>query len=139
MQQESQPGQELSIPVDEPTGSRLSTRLLELGTLKDGWLNGEGLALPASGLQFISEQIVAPYPETIALPAAFPTAEGNMLWEWNLTGSPSIEFDLTELSALYHALTPTGGSVQHEFDLRSSEGRSLLFAFLLRELDRSAS
>ena len=54
----------------------------DLADLKDGWLEGRGVAPDRSRLEFLSDRLVEVFPPGIDYPAVVPTEEGNVCLEW---------------------------------------------------------
>ena len=78
-------------PLDVPS------RLDEFRKMRDGWLEGDGLAPGHAGLDWLSTAFDRYYPDDVALPHTFPTSEGGVEMEWSF-GSQSVilEIDLEE-------------------------------------------
>jgi hypothetical protein len=80
-------------------------RLEQIADLKDGWLDGKGIALDKEKLTWLSNQFDAHFDGNLPLPYLYPTAEGGIQAEWSLNGfEVSLEIDLTNLIAEYQAL-----------------------------------
>lgn len=54
----------------------------DLSNLKDGWLEGRGVALSRLNLERLSDYLVESFPFGIDYPAVVPTEEGNVSLEW---------------------------------------------------------
>ena len=65
-------------PLDVPA------RLDELRSMQDGWLDGDGIAPPHSGLDWLSEAFRRGYPADIPLPYTYPTFDGGIQCEWSI-------------------------------------------------------
>lgn len=86
-------------PLDIPS------RLEELKTLQDGWLDGLGHAPSANGLDWLAKTFNDYYPIALPLPYVYPVAEGGVQLEWSITTvEASLEIDLKDHSAQWHAL-----------------------------------
>jgi hypothetical protein len=86
----------------------VSARLEELRLLKDGWLDGKGIAPDNSGLDWLSNIFEEKYPDHLPLPLIFPTAEGCVLVEWSINDNEiSIEIDLSNHTGNWHSLNLT--------------------------------
>ncbi len=120
----------LAESFDIQPNYQLSFAFDSLSELQDGWFDGEGLAPKKEQLSAVAEEIVAGFPEHLALPAVVPTPEGNLLLEWNVSGSPSIDIDLESLTAEFHAFTPDEGEIEKAFDLSATEQWKSFFNFL---------
>lgn len=68
---------ELLDPLD------LGARLNEIGNLKAGWLNGEGIGYETAELKWFEECFRNYYPGDIVSPKIFPTPEGYLRMEWS--------------------------------------------------------
>ena len=62
----------------------ISDRLEDLSKLKDGWLDGKGIAPSAGGLKWLDETFGVNYESSLPLPHLYPTAEGGIQAEWAL-------------------------------------------------------
>jgi hypothetical protein len=86
-------------PLDVPT------RLEGLKALRNGWLNGRGIAPVPAGLDWLALEIKTRYPEELPLPYVYPVAEGGVRLEWSITPHEvSLEIDLSQKSGEWHAL-----------------------------------
>ncbi len=86
-------------PLDVPA------RLADLKSLKDGWLDGKGLAPVIVGLDWFAKTFEANFPDDLPLPFVYPTAEGGIQLEWSLDGQElSLEVDLNLHSGIWHSL-----------------------------------
>ena len=86
-------------PLDVPA------RLEELKALRNGWLNGRGIAPAPAGLDWLSREIKTRYPEAVPSPYIYPVAEGGVRLEWSITPQEvSLEIDLSQKSGEWHAL-----------------------------------
>ena len=81
------------------------TRTEELKLLKRGWLDGKGVAMNPTGLDWLADSFEAYEATGIPLPHLFPTPEGRVLAEWTRNRwSISLEIDLVSKRAQWHAL-----------------------------------
>lgn len=71
----------------------LWSRLQEIAALKDGWLDGQGKAPDAKGLEWFAEKIRGYSPEGLRLPYVYPTVNGGIRLEWTI-GTREISFDV---------------------------------------------
>ncbi len=82
---------------------QMAARFDELRALENGWYDGSGSAPDKDALDQIADRLIAHYPEGLPLPAIIPTPEGNLLLEWQSEGDPSVDVNLTDLTADFHA------------------------------------
>jgi hypothetical protein len=54
----------------------------DLSNLKEGWLEGHGVALSRPNLERLSDDLVEAFPPGIGYPVVVPTEEGNVSLEW---------------------------------------------------------
>lgn len=107
----------------------ISSRLEEIAQLEDGWFEGGGLALDEGCLAQIADHL-ADYPDDVPLPLIVPTQDGNLLLEWQAKGFPSLDIDLANMQASFHAFDENGEDVERDFDLKDEDDWRLLFRFL---------
>lgn len=107
----------------------ISSRLDEIAQLEDGWFEGDGLALNKEYLEKIADHL-ADYPDDVPLPLIVPTQDGNLLLEWQAKGFPSLDIDLANMQASFHAFNETDEDVERDFDLKGEGDWRLLFQFL---------
>lgn len=80
-------------------------RLDELRLLKDGWLEGQGRAPSATGVDWLADAFSRSYPDDMPLPFVYPMAEGGIRLEWSLDPyDVSLEIDLLGHLGDWHAL-----------------------------------
>lgn len=98
-------------------------RIEELKLLRNGWLDGRGLAPPLASLDWITNTFEERYPDDLRLPYLFPTAEGRVLAEWSLTPwSLSLEIDPIAKRGFWHALNlDSDDQTEKELDLSSDD------------------
>ena len=106
-----------------------------LSDLLDGWLDGVGKAPDPASLARVAENIVGHFPENLPIPAIVPTPEGNLLLEWSLPGSPSLDVVLPALTAAFHAFLPDGSDLDREFALSEARAWPALFQFLNGQIE----
>lgn len=76
-------------PLDVPA------RLDEFKSMKDGWLEGEGIAPSHNGLDWLSSKFTQFFSNESNLPYIYPTPEGNVEAEWGIgTQSVILEIDI---------------------------------------------
>lgn len=109
---------------------QLANRFDDLRALKDGWHDGQGAAPDKTKLDHLAAKLVSHYPERLPLPAIVPTPQGNLLFEWNAPGEPSLDVELSSLRAAFHAFRPGSGDTEHEFRLSEADEWPRMFAFL---------
>jgi hypothetical protein len=83
----------------------VAVRIDELRLLKNGWLNGEGIAPTHDGLNWLVGALDRHFPDELPLPHLYPTAEGGVRAEW--TARPhelSLNIDLTARTGEWHLL-----------------------------------
>jgi hypothetical protein len=83
----------------------ISARLDELRPLKNGWLEGRGVAPSSEGLDWLSLAFAQHYPEDLSLPFLYPTEEGGVRAEWSLEPhEASLDINLATHAAEWHVL-----------------------------------
>lgn len=83
----------------------VTLRLEQIAALKDGWLDGKGIAPDTEKLSRLADQFDANFDGNLPLPYLYPTAEGGVQAEWSLNGREvSLEIDLANNLAGYQAL-----------------------------------
>lgn len=99
-------------------------RIEEIRQLKDGWLDGAGLAPRSDHLDWFVAAFERYYPDDLPPPYIYPTASGDLQAEWSLARDEiSIEIDLASRRAFWHALAKDGdGESAFEVDLGSELG-----------------
>lgn len=115
----------------------LSSKFDELRSLQDGWHDGQGSVPAGEGLDLIAEHFVRSFPDALPLPAIIPTPEGDLLFEWNVKGDPSLDVNLSTMGAQFHAFGEDGGGsedLEEEFDLSGEAGWSDLLDFLTNKI-----
>jgi hypothetical protein len=83
----------------------VAARIDELRLLKNGWLNGKGIAPAHDGLNWLVSAFDRHFPDDLPLPHLYPTAEGGVRAEW--TAKPhelSLDVDLTARAGEWHLL-----------------------------------
>jgi hypothetical protein len=100
------------------------SRIEELLTLKDGWLDGEGKAPDKKGLQAFFELYERFVPKTFIKPAIFPRPDGNIQFEWSSTESEiDVMINLITFESKLHSLNfETDKESIQKFDLSKKEG-----------------
>ena len=108
----------------------LATKFEELRALEDGWHDGQGLAPEKAKLDVIADQMIKHFPNKLPLPAIVPTPEGNLLFEWSAPGDPSLDVQVSDLTAEFHAFREGADDLECEFDLSGQAEWASLFGFL---------
>lgn len=104
-------------------------RLEQIGLLRDGWLDGKGVAPQKDGLRWMAKVFDTNFDADLPLPHIYPTPEGGVQAEWNLGDwSVSLEIDLATKVGSYLALNLRNHDECSEvdFDLSETEGWSQL-------------
>ena len=107
-----------------------------LESLQDGWMDGSGLAPDRDALSLVVEQMARKYPNELPMPAIVPTPEGNLLFEWEAPGDPSIDLELSRTTAVFHRFASDGSDEERKFYLANQRGWSELFRFLQAVIQR---
>lgn len=95
----------LSNTGNDPGPPSVSSRLNELKTLQNGWLDGKGLAPDSAGLDWLARSFNSHYADAFPRPFVYPTAEGGVQVEWTIGKHElSLEIDLTSHRAQWHCL-----------------------------------
>lgn len=99
-------------------------RLDQLRLLRDGWLDGKGIAPRASGLDWLSQAFSAHFPDDLQLPYLYPVAEGGVQAEWSLPPYEiTLEVNLVEHKGEWHELDlKTEAENLKELDLDEPDG-----------------
>ncbi len=108
--------------------SLIGSRLVALFALTDGW-NGNHSLGPDSGRNDLFFSALMSYPEDLSPPYLFPTNDGNVLLEWDIGGSPTLEVLRDEQKAIFHREVK-GGSFEALFPLDTVRNIATLFTFL---------
>lgn len=119
--------------IDATRNQALSARFDEIAQLKNGWFNGFGSAPQPSSLARLAGKMVAEYPSDLPIPQVVPTQDGDILFEWNSVGEPSLDINLRTQLASFHAFQIDGTDSEAEFDLSQDDWTSL-FSFLSERL-----
>jgi uncharacterized protein (DUF433 family) len=118
-----------------PEAHPLARKFDKLRALEDGWHDGGGFAPNKSKLDFIASKMTRYYPKSLLVPAIIPTTEGNLLFEWQAPGEPSVDLRLADLKAEFHAFDPAKGDIEEDFDLSNEEEWVRFLGFLERVID----
>jgi len=86
---------------DRDVGARLD----EFRNLKNGWLDGKGIAPEKDGLDWLFRQFETMYPEELETPYLYPTPEGGIQAEWSINSQEiTLEVDLADHKGEWHQL-----------------------------------
>lgn len=95
----------------------VAARLDELRILKDGWLDGAGVAPSSNGVDWLTAAFREHYPEDLPPPFLYPTVDGGVRAEWSIGPNElSVEISLNQRIGGWHAL---------QLDTGADEARSL--------------
>ena len=96
-------------PLDVPS------RLSELRQLKKGWLDGDGVALDPSFLDWLSVRFDTLYPDELPLPHIYPTVEGGIQAEWSLSSHEvSLSINVATHAGEWHVLNTDSDAEESE-------------------------
>lgn len=111
-------------PLDVPA------RLDELRLLRDGWLDGQGIAPRPTDLDWLSEAFSTSFPDELPLPHTFPTVEGGVRFEWATDRvDASVDIDLQGREGYWHSHDAGAAQSQEaQFDLSTDAGWKSLAA-----------
>ena len=112
----------------------VQTRLTEIALLRDGWLEGDGVAPKPDGLSWLAGRLQEHYPSDLPLPYLYPTYFGGVQAEWTIGSFElTLEFDLGARSAEWCAINVVDSTAEeHSFGLDESTGWNRLVAALQR-------
>jgi hypothetical protein len=83
----------------------VTARMEELAELKDGWLDGKGLAPDKVALDWLAHSFAINFDPELQLPYLYPTAEGGIQAEWSIDDSEvTLEINLLQKTAEYQSL-----------------------------------
>lgn len=81
----------------------IPARLKELRNLKDGWLEGKGIAPNHNELDWLAREFEHNYSDELPLPYVYPTEEGGIVLEWMIIPNDvSLEIDLRKHHGEWH-------------------------------------
>lgn len=99
-------------PLDVPA------RLEALALLKDGWMDGEGIALSKGSISWFSGSWMAFWPEDLPLPYLYPTPLGMLQAEWSGEHrSVTLEVDTSKKTASLLVSRNDDGEVDTDLEL----------------------
>ena len=110
----------------------VDAQLDQLRLMKDGWLDGGGLAPPKSGLDWLADAFEHHFPEEAPLPHLYPTETGGVQAEWSMgPNEVTLEVDLDTHVGEWHVLNMTTGTpFEHTLDCDDDEDWKWLVAQL---------
>ena len=108
---------------------QIASRLDQIGTLADGWHDGEGVAPDPDKLSTVYKNLVGRYPANLPLPVIVPTPGGNLLFEWKGPPAASLDLRLADMAGDFHAFSK-GGDIEESFALLTTGEWSAFFNFL---------
>lgn len=76
--------------VTSPRPRDVPARLDEFRDMRDGWLEGGGLAPKSNELDWLSTVFERYYPDDVLLPYTYPTPEGGISMEWSVENNAVI-------------------------------------------------
>ena len=80
-------------------------QLNNLRELRDGWLDGEGIAPSHDGITWLESKLNTHFPDDLPPPYLYPTVTGGIQLEWSLESTEvSIEVNLESHSGVWHEL-----------------------------------
>jgi hypothetical protein len=106
----------------------VQTRLEELALLKNGWLEGGGLAPSQEGLEWFGVEFRRHFPDDLPLPHIYPTPEGGLQAEWSTEGAElSLEVNLQSRMADWCMIAKDAdGYEERSIDLSNDSGWKVL-------------
>jgi hypothetical protein len=60
----------------------LVSKIDALGSLVDGWLEGNGVAPRSANLAWLTDEVAKYFPEALEYPSVVPTEDGHVVFEW---------------------------------------------------------
>lgn len=115
---------------------QLAARFEALSNLNDGWLDGGAVAPDKEKLLLVADRVVRLFPDHLPPPVVVPTPDGNLLFEWDGKGEPSLDVRLRDMNAEFHAFTSGAAEVEASFLLSEENAWQQFFAFLDEHLRR---
>jgi hypothetical protein len=102
----------------------IAARFEELRALKDGCLDGDGIAPVKHGLEWLAGIIERDYPNHLPLPYIYPVRDGGVQLELPIKEQEaSLEIDLVGKTGEWHVLDlSTNREESRELDLQHPEG-----------------
>ncbi len=88
-----------------PHPLNVPARLDAFRELKDGWLDGEGLAPDHDALGWLAASFDLHYPDDLPRPHVYPTVEGGVQAEWSISSNEvSLNVNLAARRGEWHSL-----------------------------------
>lgn len=120
-------------PLDVPA------RLDEFRDMRDGWLDGEGVAPTQAGIDWLADAFARNYKQDAPLPFTYAMPSGGVQFEWSLGNIEiSLEVDLSTRKAVWHWLDmDTSRCYERELDLADAANWEWLGVELARLAERT--
>lgn len=91
------------------------TRFEELKSLRDGWLDGDGIAPSTRGIDRLTQAFDSHFVGNIELPYVYPTPDGNIRFEWTIGDREiSLDVELVSLTGYWHAFAVESGDEEEK-------------------------
>ena len=103
--------------------ANFASRITELRAIKDGWLDGEGLAPKSAILNWLSQDFASAYPQDLPLPYLYPTEEGGVEPEWSIKPwEITLEIEDEDCKAYWHEMNmKTHETTEKDLKLKVNE------------------
>ncbi|MCE5223424.1 hypothetical protein LLG10_04450 [bacterium] len=117
----------------------ITVQLEQLSLLKDGWLDGKGIAPDSSLLNWLTSEFNSNYETSLPLPYFYPTPEGGIQAEWsNDKWEISLHIDLKSSKSSLQAVNIISKEIQEkDINLKIISGWTELNQILLNLLGSS--
>jgi hypothetical protein len=114
----------------------IAQQLEKMALLKDGWLDGKGLAPKAESLKWLTLEFDSNYEIALPLPYLYSTAKGGVQAEWSGNNwEISLEIDLNTKKAEFQAVNiQSKEALEKDIDLDTISGWTELNQTLLKLL-----
>jgi hypothetical protein len=108
----------------------------DLRQLKDGWLNGEGLAPSKQGLDWVAETLDQYFTDKTA-PYLYPMPDGGVRAEWSIRRIEiAIDINIDTHSAYWHSLDLNNSNVlEKHLNLNNQNDWEWIKSFVLMRLN----
>ncbi len=119
-----------------PHALDIPARLDEFRDMKDGWLEGEGVAPNPDGLDWLAATFDRHFPDDLPLPYLYPTPEGGVQAEWSLLANEiSLAMDLVTRQGAWHRLDMnTNADEARKLNLDDVEGWTWVVAEIRKDV-----